>query len=280
MTKVLASLSEVASDYDAIVFDQWGVLHDGSAPYPLAVETLAALKADGHRLAVLSNSGKRADVNEAQLSRIGFPADLFDCVMTSGEALWQAFAAGEMPFTKLHAITRAPGDAEAWAGRLELSFLPVEKAEAVLLMGLADTAGAGAFADVFSAALERGLPVLCANPDKTAPRAGGVTLVMPGTLAQDHANTGGEVRYIGKPHGQVFGAVEAALGLAPERILMVGDSLEHDIAGADAAGWHSVFICGGLHAARFRSGDIASNVAALADAMATPLPRYTLDTLR
>jgi ribonucleotide monophosphatase NagD (HAD superfamily) len=35
----------------------------------------------------------------------------------------------------------------------------------------------------------------------------------------------------------------------PSRVLMVGDSIEHDVAGANAAGIHSLFVAGGIHAA-------------------------------
>jgi len=88
------------------------------------------------------------------------------------------------------------------------------------------------------------------------------------------------VQFIGKPFARVFHAVEAALGLPPDKILMVGDSLEHDIAGAANAGWHSAFICSGLHAEYFREGEIEANLAALADAMTMPLPCFALYTLR
>ena len=40
----------------------------------------------------------------------------------------------------------------------------------------------------------------------------------------------GEVVFYGKPQVKVFASMPEALGT--ERILMVGDSLEHDIAGA------------------------------------------------
>ncbi|MDJ0630544.1 MAG: TIGR01459 family HAD-type hydrolase [Rhodobacter sp.] len=280
MVQQLGSLAEVASNYDAIVLDQWGVLHDGSAPYPFAIRALAQLKARKLRLAVLSNSGKRAEPNKAQLSKIGFAPGTFDCVMTSGEALWREFSSGLVRVSRLYPITRGPGDAEAWAEGLDVSFVPIDRAEAVLLMGLPDTAGANDFDEAFAPALRRNLPVYCSNPDRTAPRAGGVTVVMPGTLAHSHAACGGNVRFVGKPYLPVFRAVETALGVPPEKLLMVGDSLEHDIAGAHAAGWHSVFIRGGLHAESFRSGGIEETVADLARKIGAPLPEFTLEDLR
>ncbi|MBT4872993.1 MAG: hypothetical protein HON39_10185 [Marinovum sp.] len=86
MTKEINSIDEIAAEYDAIVFDQWGVLHDGAKPYRPAVQTVKRLKGAGHCLAVLSNSGKRVDANVQQISSFGFELSSFDAVITSGEA--------------------------------------------------------------------------------------------------------------------------------------------------------------------------------------------------
>jgi len=280
MVQSIASLAEIAADYDAIVLDQWGVLHDGTAPYPSAVEALKLLKARNLRLAVLSNSGKRALPNEAQLTRIGYPPGLFDCVMTSGEVLWRSFAADTVPVSRLYPITRASGDADAWADGLDVSFVPIEQAEAVLLMGIPDAAPQDWAAETLACALNRGLPVLCSNPDRAAPRQCGATVISPGTLAHDYAGRGGDVCFIGKPHVPVFEAVEESLRLTPDRLLMVGDSLEHDVAGAHAAGWRSVFVRSGLHADSFCAGGIEETITNLSRAIGAPLPEFTLETLR
>ena len=112
-------------------------------------------------------------------------------------------------------------------------------------MGLPDGADTEPYAELLKAAADRGLPVFCTNPDRASPRAHGVTVASPGALAHAHADAGGIVRFYGKPHLPVFRAVETALGLPPWRMLMVGDSLEHDIAGAKAAGWDAAFVEGG-----------------------------------
>lgn len=46
----------------------------------------------------------------------------------------------------------------------------------------------------------------------------------------------------GKPDPRPFEACAARLGLPPEAILMIGDNLERDIAGARAAGWQALWI--------------------------------------
>lgn len=56
-----------------------------------------------------------------------------------------------------------------------------------------------------------------------------------------HAFIEGEMG-IGKPDVRVFRHVEAGLGLRPDELVMVGNSYRHDIAGAAAAGWHTVWV--------------------------------------
>ncbi len=281
MTRLLDTLGTVASSYGAIVLDQWGVLHDGTTPYPNAIAATKALARQGVRLAVLSNSGKRAAPNHDRITRMGFAPDTFETVMTSGEALWREVAAGAVGAKRIHPIERAAGDAARWAEGLDLSLVPsIQSAEAVLLMGLPDNAARDRFADVLESAFALGLPLYCTNPDRASPRAGGVQVVSPGALAHDYAERGGEVRFYGKPHLPVFRAIEDALELPAKTLLMVGDSLEHDIAGAHGAEWDSAFIRGGLHAAAFSdSGDPLAVLADLAETEKTPAPTYSLQEL-
>lgn len=277
----IASLLAIADRFDALVFDQWGVLHDGSAPYPQGPQTLKALHAAGHRLGVLSNSGKRADVNARRIAQMGYPEHLFEVVMTSGEALWQDFNQERMgDLRRLYAITAKPGDAEIWAKGLadvQLTDDPVS-ADAILLMGLADEADSGALSTQLNAPGLADLPMLCSNPDRAAPRAGGQLVVSPGALAHARAAAGGDVRFYGKPHRPVFDALQRALNCPPERILMIGDSLEHDIAGAHGAGWKTLFIRGGLYGGHFGSSiNVGATIEKLAAKYGAPLPDFTLD---
>lgn len=281
MTRRLATLAEIADQFDAIVLDQWGVLHDGTVPYPDAVECLQRLKAHGKRLAVLSNSGKRSAPNADRIAAMGFAPDLFEIVMTSGEALWRDVDAGRVIVRALYPIERATADAARWAAGLDVALAKtLDEADAVLLMGLPDGASGSDYEELFAGARARGLPVICTNPDRASPRADGQIVMSPGALAHAHADLGGTVRFYGKPHLTVFRALEAALGVAPERLLMVGDSLEHDIAGGQQAGWSTVFVEGGLHGASFACGSPAKVLADLVVASGAPPPDYSIARLQ
>ena len=88
MTKIINRISEIFHKYDTIVFDQWGVLHDGRNPFEGTIECLHSLRKSNVKLAVLSNSGKRSQPNEERIAKMGFSNTLFEVIMTSCEALW------------------------------------------------------------------------------------------------------------------------------------------------------------------------------------------------
>ncbi len=275
--RALAVLDEVAQDFDALVFDQWGVLHDGSAPYPGAVAAVERLSGRGVRMAVLSNSGKRGTLNAARIASMGYDPAWFEVVMTSGEALWRDAEAGRLGgIRSVLVIAGGPRDAAAWADGLDLALTDdVEAAQAVLLMGLADGADPAPLRAILARARARGLPLYCSNPDRAAPRAGGRTVTSPGALAHEHAQAGGDVLFYGKPHGPVFAATARALG-DPARLLMIGDSPEHDIAGGAGAGWATCLVRGGLHAADFADGADEGAVARVSAASGAPMPDFTV----
>jgi HAD superfamily hydrolase (TIGR01459 family) len=108
-------------------------------------------------------------------------------------------------------------------------------------------------------ALARGLPLLCTNPDRVAVTGSELTLA-PGTLAERYAAGGGRVTFVGKPHAPVYAACLGALhGLDRGRIVAIGDSLQHDIKGANDAGIASAFVTQGIHAAELpEDGDSAA----------------------
>lgn len=279
MTSHIDTLAAVASNYEAIVLDQWGVLHDGTTPYLGAISILESLVSSGTSLAVLSNSGKRGEPNANRISQMGFAIGMFETVMTSGEALWRDIDAGSIKEQSFFAIERSAGDAKAWADGLDLTLCESQNdADAILLMGLPDGATLEAWLPLLDKAKTTGQTIYCSNPDRASPRKGGQLVVSPGALAIAYKDMGGDVRFYGKPHLPIFRAVERALGTS--KLLMVGDSLEHDIAGAQHAGWDSCLVQGGLYAKDFATGERADTLARLVTEKGCKHPTYTLGELR
>jgi len=95
--------------------------------------------------------------------------------------------------------------------------------------------------------LERNLPMVCANPDYIMVKPDNTQVHMPGTIADTYKKMGGRVASFGKPHREHFEACVEQLQLAKDKVVHVGDSLHHDIEGANNTGIASIFVAGGVH---------------------------------
>ncbi len=236
----LKGLSEVASGYDGILFDIFGVIHNGVACFDGAVAALEGLRAAGTPYAFLSNMPLRAERVAESLMRRGVPEGLVGQAITSGEAVFQALSAGG--FGQAY-VFQGP---ESTRGIVPAGYVeaPVEDADFVLVSGIGDEEGPADYADLLETALARNLPMLCANPDLRVGH-GERVVNCAGLLVDAYARMGGDARWMGKPHKVVFDMARDMLG---GKLLMVGDSLRTDIAGAQAAGLDTLFIKSGIHA--------------------------------
>nr|WP_274616042.1 TIGR01459 family HAD-type hydrolase [Sphingomonas sp. ACRSK] len=244
---MIAGLRDVASDHDAFLVDQFGVLHDGTAPYPGAVDTLLALRDAGKLVIVLSNSGKRAAQNATRLERLGFPSDAWTQVLTSGEVAWSILA--EAPQSRRRCLLLArDGDRSAIGG------LPIDLADGggdcdVVLIAASegDRWSLADYEVLLAPAAARRVPAYCTNPDRHMLTPVGLRFGA-GQVAELYERLGGMVSWIGKPYPEIYAAARRLLGdVAPARILCVGDSVEHDVAGAAGAGLASCLVRSGIH---------------------------------
>ena len=100
---------------------------------------------------------------------------------------------------------------------------------------------------ILELAAARNIPMVCANPDFLSVRPDRTILHMPVKIARRHEEIGGSVTSFGKPHKEHFEACIEQLDLPREKIVHIGDSLHHDVAGANSAGIDCVFVAGGVH---------------------------------
>jgi HAD superfamily hydrolase (TIGR01459 family) len=266
IVQVIGGLRELAPHYDGFILDLWGVIHDGVAPMPGAVDCLRSLMESDKRIILLSNAPRRADDVVRRITRIGVPAGLYHHVMSSGEEAWQHLRRRDDPFYAalgwrcLHIGSER--DIEIRHG-LDLEFVDTaEEAEFVL-----NTGPAGwddrleDYEPILQLALDRNLPMICANPDIVVMHGNQLALCA-GALAKWYEEAGGRVRWHGKPFRSVYDTCVELLGIDDcSRILAVGDSVRTDIAGAAGAGIDSLLIADGIHAEEFgTAGDRAPDL--------------------
>ncbi len=252
-------LAALAEGYDAFIVDLWGVLHDGVRAFPEALACLAALKARGKQVWILSNAPRRAAAVAARNLELGIPPEHVDGVLSSGEAAWCHLANRPDPWYQVlgrRCYHLGPARDQGLREGLGYEFLdqPADLAAADFLLNTGALSAAHAvahYAPLLDEALARSLPMVCANPDLEVIR-GGKREICAGAIALAYEQLGGQVRYHGKPHPEIyqdcFALMAAARPVSPARTLAIGDSLRTDIAGAQACGIDGLFVAGGIHA--------------------------------
>lgn len=248
---ILAGIGDVADRYDAFFIDQFGVLHDGTQPYPGARQALSALHRAGKRVVLLSNSGKRSAPNVARLERLGFSADMWTQLLSSGEVARSALAKdlADGTIRRRCLLIARDGDRSAIEG------LPVDvvadaaACDFVLIAGSeGDVVPLDTYRVELAPAAARGVPAYCTNPDMQMLTPSGLRFGA-GQIATLYEEMGGAVQWIGKPFPAIYAVARRAVGdIAPGRILCIGDSIDHDIVGATGAGLASCLIGSGIHA--------------------------------
>jgi HAD superfamily hydrolase (TIGR01459 family) len=247
---ILAGLSPLAGRYDALVCDVWGVVHNGVAAYPAAVEALQRFRAGGGAVVLVTNSPRREDGVIEQLGQLGVARDAYDSVVTSGELTFSRLAAHGAK--RVHQIG-PPRDVVFYEGT-DIALVGPEEAEIVVCSGIEDEEEGRPedYRGRFEQMVARGLPMLCANPDIVVER-GPRLLWCAGALARVYADLGGKVELLGKPHQPIYDEAKRRIqALRPEaRVLAVGDGLATDVRGAVDHGIDVLFVIGGIHGHEF-----------------------------
>jgi HAD superfamily hydrolase (TIGR01459 family) len=256
MTSLTDHFSTLAPQYDAVLSDVWGVVHNGIEATPPAGEALTRFRQQGGAVSLISNAPRPGAQVIKMLDRMGVPREAYDAIVTSGDVTRDMVArrAGE-PFF----LIGPERDHTIFTG-LDAPFSTVEDAGYVVCTGLFDdeTETPETYRDLLGQLRARNLFFLCANPDIVVER-GDKLVYCAGALADAYAELGGEVYYAGKPHRPLYDMAlaevnrarkERALGggVALDRVLAIGDSVRTDLAGANSLGVDCLFVTAGIHA--------------------------------
>lgn len=252
MTRIVSSLAEIGGAYEALFCDLWGCYHDGIRPFPAAVAALQAYRRGGGRVILLTNAPRPAASVQRFLDGMAAPGDSYDAIMSSGTACQRALASGAHG-RRFHYV--GPERDLHMLSDIGLAPAALEEADAILCVGLRDDRSEtpADYFDEMAGWLERGLALLCANPDLVVDR-GEQRLYCAGAIALAYEQVGGRVVWFGKPHAPIYREAEALLAevagraISRERILAVGDGIRTDVAGGLAFGLDVMFVTGGLSA--------------------------------
>jgi HAD superfamily hydrolase (TIGR01459 family) len=290
MTRIITALSEVSAEYQALFVDLWGCVHDGVRALPEAVAALQAYRAGGGIVVLLTNSPKPRAGVEVQLEHFGVPRDAWDTIATSGDSARAAMFRGavgeriffigedrDMPFFEPIKVVEDP---------VTIALTKLDEATGIVCTGPFDpVADPADLRPQLLYAKQKGLKLLCANPDIVVDR-GERREWCAGAVAQLYTEMGGESLYFGKPHPPIYDLARRRLAkldqnITDRAILAIGDGIQTDIRGAMGEDIDSLFISGGLARTETRTEGQPD-----ADALTTYLetekaePTFTIGHLR
>ena len=224
----ISGLGQIAQDYDALLCDIWGVIHNGRIPFHEACEALERFRGERGPVVLISNSPRPSVAIPEQFAEIGVPGELWDAIVTSGDATIDELS------------RRAPGPAfklgpdrdDRIYENIEMNFSQLGDAAFISCTGLFDDDNETPddYVELLTEARDMGIPLVCANPDVQVKRDGKL-IYCGGALAKLYEKLGGEVVYAGKPHEPIYRLsrawLEEVMGYAPtqDRVLAIGDNI-------------------------------------------------------
>ncbi|GLQ10858.1 haloacid dehalogenase [Devosia yakushimensis] len=248
----IAGLSDLAGRYDAVLSDVWGVVHNGVAAFPSAVEALVEYRRAGGKVVFITNAPRPSPPIVDMLDRLGVVRDAYDAIVSSGDATRTMIA--KYSGRAIHHVGPATEDDALYEG-LNVRRTGPEEAEAVIVTDLdTDDDTPEMYRERAKLWLARKLPMICANPDRVVEH-GDKIIYCGGALGDLYAAMGGMVLMAGKPYQPIyeeaFRLAEVAAGrkLDKSRVLAIGDSVRTDATGAAQFGLDLLFITGSIHAA-------------------------------
>ena len=240
----IKKLSEIYRNYDYFFVDLWGVIHNGVHLFEDVIETLTALKNKNKKIFFLTNAPRRSQVIKQQLSEFGLKKSLYEDVISSGEVTWQKMK--EKSNLNCYLIG-PPRDFHLVEG-LNVNIV-TEKKNVDIIVNTGpwgDNDKLDNYKPLLDELINYDPLMICSNPDKTVVR-GEKFMICAGLLAEYYEKIGGKVEYIGKPYREIYDFTFSKIKKKATKVLVVGDSLDNDIKGANLQNLDSVLITSGIH---------------------------------
>ena len=251
--KEIKSIEEIINNYDNFIIDQWGVMHDGTFGYEHAFNSINILNSNNKNLFIISNSSKRSKSSIDRLPKLGFKKKSFINTVTSGEMIWQLlkkkFLGDKNKKNCFHIYDEEKEDGLDFRDGLNFNFVEkVEEADLILACTPFINLQPIDYIPLLEVAYKKEITMYCANPDfETVESNSNNNVFCMGAIGEIYKKMGGNVIIKGKPDVSIYAETTNKINLEKKRTLAIGDSLFHDIQGANNFEIDSVLVKSGIH---------------------------------
>lgn len=259
-TKFCEGLSDISDSYMAVIFDQWGVLHDGEKAFEGVVDCLKELRSRKKYIILLSNSALREKENKALLKKVGIGPSLYDKIITVGETIAAGVEkqSGGDVFRSIgkKCYTFHTGNPHGFMADTGVEYVDnLKDADFVLMTGWDKLDQSVTDLDpILKYIVRLGKKTLFAVPDSRGLLSANYLMGV-GLLNRKLRQYGGIIHSIGKPYKPIFQECIEALQdkqIFPGQTVMVGDTMAHDMIGANMAEIDTCLVKKGLHYGSFK----------------------------
>jgi len=241
----LKNLKEIEDKYDIFFIDLWGVIHNGLKLFESINIVLNRLKKKNKVIFFITNAPRRSIVIADQLNDFGLSKNFYDRIISSGEITWLSL---KKNYEKKKCFMIGPPRDYHLVEGLDIEVVEDYSNGVDIIINTGpwgDDDILENYTDLLNSLIKFNSLMICSNPDKTVIR-GKNFMICAGLLAEYYEKIGGKVIYYGKPHSNIY---EFCYKLIEKenKILVIGDSLENDIKGANLQKLDSVLITDGIH---------------------------------
>lgn len=245
-------LTPLFDKYEFFIFDIWGVLHNGVELYPAVKATLLELKKREKDFCFLSNAPRPSLTVCKKLAELGLDFINPKQIITSGEFYRHEVQCKNSKLLKgignnIYALDEQ-NNRDILQG-LDVNLVQnLEDTDCIMIMSYSEIekVDENLYQQFFTKALALNLPAICPNPDVIV-NSGDKIIYVNGYFAKMYKDMGGRVIYFGKPHQEIYEHLFQKLSPLKSSTLMIGDSLETDIKGANSFGINSLLLTGGIY---------------------------------
>lgn len=272
--------------YEYFLVDQWGVVHDGKKKFLNAYKALKYLNKIDKKIIIISNSSENAHYTANNtLKKLKINQKIFKKIVTSGEIFESEIKNIKNKFNKKRLKCFCISELDKKKLLKKNNIFISKKTydiDFILASSIKPESDLKKFKKKLDIFLKKKVQMICTNPDKKVYNGKKNKLVdQVGVLASYYKNKGGKVIYYGKPHLKIYKeCLSLSKNISKKKVLMVGDSMENDILGAQNFKIDSLFILNGNNKNRFIKLNQNNKIKIIKDKWPTIKPTYLLDKLK
>lgn len=237
----IRGIGDVCHRYDAFLFDQWGVIHDGVRVYEGVVDLLHQLRSRGLPVIIVTNSSKTATANRDRLARrFGIENTMYSDLISSVDLLGSYLSSGgfcSSGITGRRVFIVA--DYVDTKGLASYDVIPVDdvgESDCIVLLSVDPKQSAAIHEAWIDEGTRAGKPMVTVSSDMRTVTVDG-TFIGLRSVVETYQARGGIVLNVGKPEKYIYERCKQVLrGIPVDRILAVGDQACSDIVGGNRHG--------------------------------------------